>query len=401
MIGLIGRTVYALLCAIAFMVPMEELLRIPVFRTGIFVTAAVAMIISMQYVALRKRIRRIPSVLRLLAVFVLWSLMSVLWSADPLATQAVVITYSSLLLFIWMVWEFISSKHRLLGMLRIYLFGCCSSLGMLFANYMVGISSDMRYSGGGLNPNALALLLNMGVLITVYLAVNTKSSLRFVYWAIIPVSLVGVLLTGSRTGAVTMIISLGMAFILAASTSWKSIFAVVSLMAVSVWAIQAIVPTSLIMRVQEGRDAETFIIRAEQWKAGFDAWREIPILGVGAGAYAAAVAPKGGVPMVAHNTFIEVLVDNGLVGIVLMSVVWGFLARMAWKLPRREGFLWLGALFVWGVASMMGSNDYDKITWLLYAWIMVHSSIICEAVALKQKRNIQMAALGQGAGNLH
>ena len=183
------------------------------------------------------------------------------------------------------------------------------------------------------------------------------------------------LLTGSRAGTIGLGVSLVAAFTIAWSGSWKSVFILLLTVGFAAWLIPSVVPTTLIERVTEGTRANTFVEREVQWNAGLESWREVPLTGVGAGAFIAAVTARGYPPLVAHNTFVQILVDNGIVGMALMLVVWVLLMRIAWHLPWRDRFLWLGVGGVWAVVAMTTSLEYSKITWFVYAWIILQPRI--------------------------
>jgi O-antigen ligase len=271
----------------------------------------------------------------------------------------------------------VDSRQQLMWLLRSYLIGCCVSIALLFVSYVMGltISNSGRYTGGGMNANNLALLLDIGIIIAAYLATSHTSQLKITYYLFILPAALGILLTGSRAGTIGLVASLTIAFIISWSVSWKSVLLVVLTVGFAAWLIPSIVPSTLLERVTEGTTAHTFVERQVQWNAGLQSWREVPITGVGAGAFIAAVTAKGYPALVAHNTFVQILVDNGIVGMTLMVVIWGLLARLAWCLPPRERFLWLGVGGVWIVVAMSTSLEYFKITWFLYAWIMLQPSI--------------------------
>ena len=81
----------------------------------------------------------------------------------------------------------------------------------------------------------------------------------------------------------------------------------------------------------------------------------------------------------AHNAFVQLLAEDGLIGFGIMLLVWYLLARKAWKLPRHERLLWLGAGAAWLLGASMLSSEYYKITWLLYAWIMTQPAPVPQA----------------------
>lgn len=367
-----------LLCIVTFLVPFEELQSIPEFKSGIFLVSAVALAIALLALMSGFRLRRANLVLVLLTVFVIWSFTSQLWTVDSEATLDRTITYLFLLIFSWMIWAFTDSKRKLMWLLYSYIMGCCVSLGMLFIAFVAGrnpfATSYERYTGGGMNVNELALLLDIGLLIAVYLVFDAPSKWKTIYWPFIPLAFVGVLLTGSRAGATGLVAAVVMALAITGSRNWKSIILCLLVIGCAAWLAFKIVPTTLLERVMEGREAYTFEVREEQWLIGLESWYQVPITGVGAGAFISEVVPRGGRELAAHNMYVSILVENGIVGMSLMLVVWALLTRMVLQLPRKERYLWIGVGSVLILVAITGSLEYKKIVWCLYAWIMVQSA---------------------------
>lgn len=383
------RLVFFLLCVVTFLVPWEEILRIPGFKTLVFVASAAALAMASVAVVSRFRMKRLPLALVMLAVFVCWSFVSYLWSADPEATLSRVLTYLSLLLFTWLIWEFVDSRPKRLWLLRSYLLGCCVTLVLLFESYLASKSvfspasalEGLRYKGGGLDQNTLAFLLTVGIILAAYLATTTGTRWKIAYWLFVLPASVGTLLTGSRAGTIGLVASLGFALMISGFKSAKSVMLFLVVVGCTAWLIPNVVPASLLQRVTQGTESHTFVLREEQWKLGLEMWNESPITGVGAGAFVTAAVARGGRAFVAHNTFVQILTDNGSVGLVLMLAVWCYLAVKAWRLPRQERLLWLGAGVAWAIAAMALSLEYAKITWFLYAWILVERPMASSAHA--------------------
>jgi O-antigen ligase len=326
-------------------------------------------------------------------MFVLWCCASFVWTVDTGATIRMVNTYACLLLFLWMLWEFTDTQRQWLWYLRSYLVGCCVSLAMLFADVLagkaLGASGAIRYTGGGLNPNGLALIVDIGVLLAVYLASHSVSKWRVAYWLFVPPASIGVLLTGSRAGAICLGVALVMALFLAASTSWKSIILSLVLVGGTAWWVPKIVPEDLLRRITEGREAHTYAVRKDQWQAGLRCWEKVPITGVGAGAFVAAVTATGARNLVAHNTFVQILTEDGIIGAGLMIIVWALLTRKVWHFPRPERCLFLGVSVVWLLGASSCSLEYAKVTWILYAWIIVQAELFrSSAVPAPHWRNV-------------
>src|SRR5207244_3422504 len=92
--------------------------------------------------------------------------------------------------------------------------------------------------------------------------------------------------------------------------------------------------------------ATTLHGRTQIWKAGLKALKQHPAAGVGSGAYPKAVEPWLGKPKVkgfqyvAHNSFLSVLVETGLIGFTIFALLLGTLAIFVWCMPYPERALW-------------------------------------------------------------
>jgi O-antigen ligase len=103
--------------------------------------------------------------------------------------------------------------------------------------------------------------------------------------------------------------------------------------------------------------------------------KQHPILGVGSGAYPKAVEPWLGVPKVAgfqyvaHNTFLSVLVECGLVGFAIFALLLATLLLYIWTMQSLERFLWLVVSASWAVGVLTLTWEHYKPTWLIMAMI--------------------------------
>ena len=115
--------------------------------------------------------------------------------------------------------------------------------------------------------------------------------------------------------------------------------------------------------------------RTRIWKAGLKVLKQHPILGVGSGAYPKAVEPWLGVPKVAgfqyvaHNTFLSVLVECGLVGFAIFALLLATLLLYIWTMQSLERFLWLVVSASWAVGVLTLTWEHYKPTWLIMAMI--------------------------------
>ncbi|MCE5253299.1 MAG: O-antigen ligase family protein [Actinomycetia bacterium] len=220
---------------------------------------------------------------------------------------------------------------------------------------------------------------------SVFLANNDRYArwASWLYWLLPVPAALGTLLTGSRMGVITLVVALLAGLVISWSKSMRMAFLVFLIAACLAAIVPEAIPAALIERVGEGTESEGFQLRQEQWATGLEVWSEVPLTGVGVGAFQSAVGRAGGHDIVAHNTFIQVLVENGIVGLVMMILLWGVLVWYVWRLHGQARLLWLGIFAVWVVGSTVLSLESFKITWVIYAWIIAASPLGQRASSLE------------------
>jgi O-antigen ligase len=224
----------------------------------------------------------------------------------------------------------------------------------------------------------VAQTCSVSVLIAVYLATNVTALdryCRWFYWGMAILCALECMLTGSRGGFISLLTAGVFAMILA-GVSRRRILMIVQVLAVGLFVVilvRYIDPAALLTRVtHEQSIAED--PRYGIWMRGLSAVWKSPILGVGAGDYATATAASGERSAVAHNTFISVLVELGVIGLALYLWYTVLLFRAAWRMPRREKFLWLGVLAVWFFSANSAGSQVDKFSWFVHVMVLVQAA---------------------------
>jgi O-antigen ligase len=118
----------------------------------------------------------------------------------------------------------------------------------------------------------------------------------------------------------------------------------------------------------------TLGLRTTIWTAGLELFPMHPLLGIGAGAYQELVAPVLGRPMegsyVAHNTFLSVLVEEGIIGIGIFCWVLTLLIVAIRGMPPCQKLCWTMVLAAWTVGVMASTWEYYKETWFLFSMVL-------------------------------
>ena len=368
---------FVLLTLLVFSLPWEKSVVLPGLGT-LTRLIGIAAVLSGAWDVARKRDLRPPQiVLVLAAVFIAWSAMTWVWSLDRGATVTRAVTYVQLLAMVWLVWQFCRTAAQQRVLLSAYVAGAAVAAAATLIRYAEGTQTYWRrYAAPGFDPNDLGVTIAIAVPMALYLALHTRAWLYRIGVAVICAA---VLLTASRTALIATFAG----FTVVAWT-WRGAthlqrWSGVALAALTVLGAVALAPKESRERIATTATEitrGTLHTRTTIWKAGLRSLKQFPLQGAGAGAYPDAVEPYIGVPSragheyVAHNSFLSVLVETGLIGFGLYAVLLVFVALFVWVLPWREAALWSVVLLVWAIGASTLTWEHRKPTWLLAALVM-------------------------------
>ncbi len=139
---------------------------------------------------------------------------------------------------------------------------------------------------------------------------------------------------------------------------------------------------TLDVRGVEVNDANYAVIeRLAHWQAGVAMWTDHPWLGVGIGnyepAYPAYQLPGWDEPLGhAHNYYLNIAAEAGVLGLAAYLVLWGTVAWQAWRLAvQGQGLAWAIALGALGVVTHLSVHH-------LFDNLFVHNVYVHLAVVL-------------------
>lgn len=199
--------------------------------------------------------------------------------------------------------------------------------------------------------------------------------LRIANFAFIPAAFLGLALSGTRTASVAAVV--GMAFGLASLRRLRPA-ARIAVLLVLAYAVYALLPIVQPLRSFERLGTTTIEVtegdlngRIAQWRQGFASVAEHPLLGVGSNMYRSVNT----VQKEAHNSFISVAVELGLVGFVLFAAVLMIVVMYAFKQPRWERNFWLTVLAVWAIGASTLTWEHRKTTWLFMTLLVASAAL--------------------------
>ncbi len=366
------------LAAVVFVLPWENVALIEGVGTISKILGIVALGLGVLAVATRGRFRR-PSAFHLLALlFMAWGGLTNLWTIDSAATYDRLYRNVQFFALACLVYEFTNTAGRRRMLLLSYSLGGFVALFYTFQRFQRGIgrAGGTRFSASVyLNPNDLAFLLVLGLPMAWHFGMTARRPWqRWLAWAYIPAGLGTIFLTGSRSGLVTSMIALLIIPWSLPRLGFRVKVATLVTLTVSAVLALAYVPAHSWERLSTTRDEieeGTLNARRIIWEAGYRVFAEHPFVGIGAGSFPAAVGPLLGEDRSAHNTYVSVATEQGLIGLTLFVSLLITGACRAFDEPAPARQLLLILVLTLTIGLLPRAWEDKKATWFVLA--LIHS----------------------------
>ena len=367
---------YLALWLFVFALPWENAVS-PIPGTAVVtrITGALALAAAVGATAVSGRVRRWHPMHLFGLLFLIWAgaELFVMSSGERLPYKYT--TYVQLFAVLWIIWEIAPTWSRLTGLMTAFVFG----------GYVVAVATILQYRQQGSelkrfaalenDPNTLAMTLAVALPMAWYLGMTYRNPLlRWICRSFLAVGLLAIGLTASRGGMVAATVALMIVPLTMTKLSPGRLIAALAMLALAGALAAAYIPERVVERLATtGSEVEDLSLggRFRLWKAGVKALTVRPITGYGAGSWRTAVSPwLGPNPQVAHNSFISVAVETGIVGLLLYlgMFIAVFLALM--RLPSFERRLGIVLLATLVVAMLPLSWEDQKSVWFMLAALL-------------------------------
>jgi hypothetical protein len=377
------QLVRILLLLYAFAVPWEYSLDLAglvgnIARVlGLLVLAA-----AIPAVLLTGRMRKPGALQWLTLALFLWFCCSYFWTIEQAATLARLRGYFQVMMVVWLVWEFAETVEDLRDLLRAYVAGSWVLAILTVVNLASPeAAGQIRFVADGQDPNDVARFLDLGFPMAALLLHSELTTVGKVFaLGYLPVGVVGVLLTASRSGFLAALIALaGCGLLLARSRvrGWLAGAFTLPAIAAGFWFLVPHETLERITTIPEQLHGGDLNYRLNIWQAGWQAFVQAPFFGSGAGTFvqAARLAAED----TAHNTLLSIAVEGGIVAAMLAAAIVAVCARSVAEVRGPVRMALAAALLAWLVISLVATVEASRTTWLLLAVISLAGRMEAES----------------------
>ena len=290
-----------------------------------------------------------PQFTFILVLFLTWAVLSSAWAENPGRSLDTASRYFQNMILFLIVYTAVRERKHATWVAWAWLAGATVATVPAMLNPPT-YEDDLtvRISGTIGDPNELAALLVAGTVFAGVLAAITKeAALRVAAGSAVVLFLAGIVYTVSRGGLLALFVALIAACLLAGR--WRGRTLVVTGLGLMTMVIYFASFAGL-----DARDRVTTVEggsgRTDIWKVGWRMVEDQPIHGIGSGNFPISSIHyllEPGVlerdefiidtPKVAHNTYLQILAELGIVGLALFLTIIGFSIRCAVKAARWFG----------------------------------------------------------------
>jgi O-antigen ligase len=399
---IIRKVAFFLLWFMVFSIPWQGIIVIPGLGTFTRFIGFAVFGIAVIYVIVKKTIKEPPLFLVLITLFVIWSFITIIWSINQGATIQRIVTYMQLLAMVWLIWELCDSRREILIIMQAYVLGAYVAIIDMIITFISSTGAGARIVPSGFNPNDVAAPFAIGIALAWFLFLqNQKGLISWVNILYIPLSLFGIILTGTRGGLIVAGISLLLIPFTLYEINNRGRYIVIIFLVIFAFSSSIYLPNiyprieqniERMREIPEQITEGTMTGRKIIWEAGLRVYKENPILGVGARGYRYAIVGSTVMhptregyfadPKSSHNTFLSVLVDTGLIGFVIFIsfLIIAFLPVFYLNSSQRMFNI---ILFLALIISMMPMEwEANKNVWYILTLLTLQSAFIVRRGAL-------------------
>lgn len=311
-------------------------------------------------------------------LYVGWVIFSYTWTAMPIpyeseqmagGYQQAIKTNLYVLMISLLLFQLVKTEKHLQFLYLAFILGDLWLVYLMVKDYQIG-GNTVRQEIKNFDANEVAVKLAMAMPLAIYLFTLAKQWwLRAVAVLYLPLAMFTILITGSRTGAVTMVIGLIGLWPMILRSGWLGKILAVATLAGLLGIAATIIPQQTIERIfstSKEISQGTLNERSVIWGYAYEEWKQKPVIGHGLGSFRR-VINQYNVKYTAHNSFVSIATEQGIIGVLLYISVMVVAFYYAVSLSNPEKLLMLSMLTI-VLLGQMSLTIHDRMqVWFAYS----------------------------------
>ena len=315
-----------------------------------------------------------------------WVLLTLMWSPNFVLAKESASTVFQLMLMSLVITLLIDTKDKILLAYQAYVFGASTGSLIIFYNYLNGIESANwgRYSLRNFEADGVGIILALAVPMAAYLTTQYKNKLLIVLSTLaIPICFFAIFLNATRTASIASLFGIAYWLYAHRKANFKFKLLLLSFFIASIVAIFTFSPKVSVDRVFSSGEAissGTLNGRTIIWAASLEQWAKSPIIGSGIGGLSYVLTSSHVEYVSAHNTFIQVLVETGIIGFSFYLLLILSILYYIQKTPLNERRYLISFLLVVIACQLTMNTLFDKEMWFSLTMLAIHAHISNEHI---------------------
>lgn len=307
-----------------------------------------------------------------------WHLVALWWSPDLDWGFQAANTFTQLVLSSFLYTYIISDEYKLRWAYQAYVAGALVAFGIIFVSFLGGVTGPYynRYTVPNIETDSMAIILSLAIPMAVWLYTQyTHWFPKYMNLISVPAIFYGIFLTGTRTGLVTGMLGV---FYWAftqrkASFHLKMIYVGIALsMAVAVVSLAPKASVDRIFSIGKAIESGDLNSREKIWQFSIESWKEEPVLGGGTGSLGHSLNRFHVEFKSAHNSYIQILTEHGLIGLFVYLLMVATLFYYALQCPVETKIFLITLLVTIAVSQLTLHSHKVKEVWFVWSIVGVH-----------------------------
>lgn len=368
-----------LLYLFLFFIPLETLLVLPIYGTMAKFTGVLLFgVFILSWINQNNKIKYTREFFWMFIYFI-WVLVGYIWVIDIDLYIQRGITLMQLIAMCFVIYNIVETERIMDSSFYAYLMGVGLGIFFVIKDYLNNVSRYSieigRYSMEGYDPNYLAITIVIGISLATYLVEINKNKInQYGLYSFQALCIYAVVLTGSRTGLVSIVVALLLSVVMGTKTHKAKAVYIIFMTCVILFIINNIPETiyermcSIKFQLLHGSMAQ----RRDIWDEVLCLIKDKPMTGYGYGNLISVMWQKYNIAKQAHNTYLSLIAETGVIGaILLIMVILKPSISVFCNTNRKHAMLLALIISVMAIGFSTLTMEYSKVTWIAIAILII------------------------------